>query len=126
MAVEEDYATKETILVIDVRGKTGVGYCKSMPGAVHPFETLRARRERQLAGEGRSPEEVERLLPTLKVFPNFNRELFNKILEEENLKFDRDGRRRRAYSLRHTHISMRLMEGRTSTRSPTTAAPACR
>lgn len=47
----------------------------------------------------------------MKVFPVFNRDLFNKILNEENLKFDRDGRRRTAYSLRHTYISMRLMEG---------------
>jgi integrase len=47
----------------------------------------------------------------MKVFPDYNRDLFNKILEEENLKFDRDGQRRTAYSLRHTYISMRLMEG---------------
>jgi integrase len=33
--IEEDYATKKTLLVIDVRGKTGVGYCKSMPNAVY-------------------------------------------------------------------------------------------
>ena len=30
---------------------------------------------------------------------------------EENFRFDRDGRPRMAYSLRHTYISMRLMEG---------------
>lgn len=109
--VEDDYATKDTILVIDVRGKTGVGYCKSMPGAVHPFEDLRQRRERKTKEEGKSADEITRLLPTMKLFPDHNRELFNKILEEENLKFDRDGQRRTAYSLRHTYISMRLMEG---------------
>ena len=37
--------------------------------------------------------------------------LFNKILEEQDLRLDREGRRRTAYSLRHTYISMRLMEG---------------
>lgn len=111
VTVEDDYATRKTILVIDVRGKTGVGYCKSMPGAVYPFETLRSRREQKLRDEGRSDDEITRLLPTMKVFPTFNRSLFNKILDEENLKFDRDGRRRTAYSLRHTYISMRLMEG---------------
>ena len=52
-----------------------------------------------------------RLLPTMKVFPDYSRDLFNTILEEENLKFDRDGRRRTAYSLRHTYICLRLMEG---------------
>jgi integrase len=109
--IEDDYATKGTILVIDVRGKTGVGYCKSMPGSVHPYQTLRERREQQLKDEGKSSEQIERLLPLLKVFPAYSRDLFNKILGEENLKFDRDGQRRTAYSLRHTYISMRLMEG---------------
>ncbi len=32
-----DDATNERILQIEVRGKRGVGYCKSMPGAVQPF-----------------------------------------------------------------------------------------
>ncbi|MDQ2763632.1 MAG: site-specific integrase, partial [Pseudomonadota bacterium] len=39
------------------------------------------------------------------------RELFNEILDENKLKEDRDGQRRTAYSLRHTYICMRLMEG---------------
>jgi hypothetical protein len=38
-------------------------------------------------------------------------ELFKTITEEENLRSDRDGRSRMAYSLWHTYISMRLMEG---------------
>ena len=109
--IEGDYATKDTILVIDVRGRTGIGYCKSMPNAVHPFEDLRQRREQKLQDDGKPPDEIARLMPIMKVFPDYNRELFNKILEEENLKFDRDGQRRTAYSLRHTYISMRVMEG---------------
>ncbi|HEY8949443.1 MAG TPA: hypothetical protein VIM56_11205 [Rhizomicrobium sp.] len=108
---ENDYATKKDILVIDVRGKTGVGYCKSMPNAVYPFEEVRKRRIAKLKDEGKPDSEIKRLLPTMKVFPEFRRDLFNKILEEEKLKFDRDGQRRTAYSLRHTYISMRLMEG---------------
>lgn len=111
VTIEDDYATKDTILVIDVRGKTGVGYCKSMPNAVYPFTELRKRRVRKLKEEGKSAEDIARVLPTMKVFPDYNRDLFNKILEEENLKFNRDGQRRTAYSLRHTYISMRLMEG---------------
>ena len=39
------------------------------------------------------------------------RELFNTILDELDLKTDREGQRRTAYSLRHTYICMRLMEG---------------
>jgi hypothetical protein len=36
------------------------------------------------------------------LFPKWQRELFNAILKEENLRVDRDGRPRTAYSLRHT------------------------
>ncbi len=109
--VENDYATKKTLLVIDVRGKTGVGYCKSTPKAVHPFERLRERRIQQLKDEGKTEVEIKAVLPTSKLFPKFRRDLFNQILEEKNLRTDRDGQRRTAYSLRHTYISMRLMEG---------------
>ena len=45
------------------------------------------------------------------IFGKVQRELFNRILDELNLKFDRAGHRRTAYSLRHTYICMRLMEG---------------
>ena len=48
----------ETILEIEVRGKRGFGYCKSMPGAVSPFERLRSRlRPRRVRGV-HSPDEV--------------------------------------------------------------------
>lgn len=110
VVVEDDYATKETILVIDVRGKTGTGFCKSMRGAVEPFRRLKARRLSELEVL-HSADEANRMLPTTKLFRTFNRDAFNRILTEENLKFDRDGKRRTAYSLRHTYISMRLMEG---------------
>lgn len=91
-----DDATGERILEIEVRGKRGVGFCKSMPGAVHPFLRLRKRVQGQ---------------PTDKLFASYQRELFNAILEEQGLKQDRDGQSRTAYSLRHTYICMRLMEG---------------
>ena len=95
--IVDDEATGETILVITVRGKRGVGYCKSMPGAVTPFKRLVARNK---------PETM-----TERLFPILHRELFNTILDELNLKFDREGIRRTAYSLRHTYICLRLMEG---------------
>lgn len=96
VAIVTDEATGERILEIEVRGKRGVGYCKSMTGAVMPFTRLRKRNNPQ---------------PTTLLFGKTQRELFNTILGELNLKFDRDGNRRTAYSLRHTYVCMRLMEG---------------
>ena len=43
VTVVDDQSTGETILEIEVRGKRGVGYCKSMNGAVLPFERMRKR-----------------------------------------------------------------------------------
>jgi integrase len=45
------------------------------------------------------------------VFPGSDVKLFNGILERAKLKRDRDEKPRTAYSLRHTYICMRLMEG---------------
>ena len=49
--------------------------------------------------------------PTDPVFVGNHIKMFNNILAEEKLKFDRDENRRTAYSLRHTYICFRLMEG---------------
>jgi integrase len=121
VTIVEDDASTQTILEIEVRGKRGVGYCKSMTGAVRPFERLKARpRPGRLdetskdagppAANGQ-PEQWHAPQPTDLIFPKWQRELFKAILEEENLRFDRDGRPRTAYSLRHTYICLRLMEG---------------
>ena len=92
----DDEATNETILLIEVRGKRGVGYCKSMPGAVLPFKRMKDRNKPK---------------PTDKLFPGDHKKQFNGILSRENLKFDRQGNRRTLYSLRHSYISFRLLEG---------------
>lgn len=94
--IVEDTNMGQTILEISVRGKRGVGYCKSMPGAVMPFKRM-----------------VERNAPrpTDPVFPADHKKQFNRILESLELKFDRDGNRRTLYSLRHSYISFRLLEG---------------
>lgn len=101
----------DKILEIEVRGKRGVGYCMSTPGAVRPYERLR---DRPLPVEnGKDGETAEPVLPkpTDLVFPGNHIKMFNNVLTEEGLKFDRDGNRRTAYSLRHTYICFRLMEG---------------
>ena len=111
VTVEDDYGTRETILVIDVRGKTGVGFCKTTAGAVQPFKRLLARRTKELRSAGLDEDALAKQLPSTRLFMKFNRDLFNAILREEGLKTDREGKPRTAYSLRHTYISMRLMEG---------------
>ncbi|HEY2068096.1 MAG TPA: hypothetical protein VGG48_00960 [Rhizomicrobium sp.] len=119
--IVEDKATDETILEISVRGKRGVGYCKSMPGAVVPFERLRDRERpsKEAVEDGtrprrRSKNDPENMVlpkPTDRLFPTIHRELFNAVLAELDMKKDREGLRRSAYSLRHTYICLRLMEG---------------
>lgn len=96
ITIVHDEATDEMILEIEVRGKRGVGYCKSTTGAVSPFRRLKKRNNPQL---------------TDRIFPKTHRMLFNNILDEEGLKIDREGNPRTAYSLRHTYICLRLMEG---------------
>ncbi|MFC3069408.1 tyrosine-type recombinase/integrase [Phenylobacterium soli] len=96
VSIVADERTGERILEIEVRGKRGVGYCKSMPGAVVPFERLKKR--------GASA-------ATDLIFGKVQRELFNTVLGELGLKRDREGTVRTAYSLRHTYICLRLMEG---------------
>jgi len=116
VVLDED--TNERILEIEVRGKRGVGYCKSMPGAVIPFERLRSR-PRPVAGEEGADERTSakasatlvKPKPNDLLFDRTHRELFKTILEEEELKQDRDGNPRTAYSLRHTYICLRLLEG---------------
>jgi integrase len=105
VTIVDDDASNETILEIEVRGKRGVGYCKSTTGAVRPFERLRDR------NAARKAEQKQEAQPTDLIFPKTHRELFNTILKEENLKVDREGQPRTAYSLRHTYICLRLMEG---------------
>lgn len=105
--IVEDAATGERILVIEVRGKRGVGYCKSTAGAVRPYERLleRAKPEKDALGNLRYPEPMD------KVFPGSHITMFRSVLDRENLRTDRDGKTRTSYSLRHTYICMRLLEG---------------
>ncbi len=121
--IADDEATGEQILEIEVRGKRGIGFCKSMPSAVRPYERLlarplpglpqgkRARRRRGEHGDELMPAKLKLPQPTDHVFPGNHIKLFNGVLKRAKLKFDRDNNPRTAYSLRHTYICMRLMEG---------------
>lgn len=96
VTIVADQDTGERLLEIEVRGKRGVGYCKSMTGAILPFQRMQQRHNGK---------------PTDKIFGKSPRTQLNQVLEELNLKHDRDGNVRTAYSLRHTYICLRLMEG---------------
>lgn len=81
VTIEEDAGSGERILLIEVRGKRGVGYCRSTTGAVHPFERLVKRN---------TPK------PTDLVFPQDHKKQFNRVLADCELKFDHEGNRRSA------------------------------
>jgi integrase len=135
VAIEDEDVRRSCKL--KVRGKLGVGYCKSMPAAVLYYQRLRDRpkpapsqtkRARRRRGEDVSqpapPPEFQYPEPTDKVFPGNPIKMFNNLLTRAKLKLDRDGKPRTLYSLRHTYICLRLMEGADISRSPRTAAPA--
>lgn len=96
VTIVTDQDSGERLLEIEVRGKRGVGYCKSMSGAILPFQRMQKRHKGK---------------PTDAIFGKTPRDLLNKVLDDLNLKHDRDGNVRTAYSLRHTYICLRLMEG---------------
>jgi integrase len=96
VTIVTDQDSGERLLEIEVRGKRGVGYCKSTNGAIMPFQRMQKRHNGK---------------PTDLIFGKTPRGPMNTILEELNMKFDRDGHVRTAYSLRHTYICLRLMEG---------------
>jgi hypothetical protein len=125
VVMAKDHATGELILEIEVRGKTGYGPCKSRPEAVKYYQRLlnrpkwvpqgrKPRSKKAIAAAANAkPSPLQLPQPTDRVFSGNHIRLFNKILglETVNLKLDRDGRPRTAYSLRHYYISQRLTEG---------------
>ncbi|MDE1148634.1 MAG: hypothetical protein PW843_18795 [Azospirillaceae bacterium] len=80
-----------------------------------PFERLKARPRPEAIGRNLRVEDESRRgkppAPTDLIFPGSCRDLLNTILDDEGLKHDRDGNIRTAYSLRHTYICFRLMDG---------------
>lgn len=110
-----DEYSGDRILEIEVRGKRGVGYCKSMPGAVRPFERMQARNNPTDRRASSQPNTIlvnaSKPKPTDRLFPNEFKKMFDNILTENNLKHDRNGKARTAYSLRHSYICFRPIEG---------------
>lgn len=75
-----------------------------MPGAVLPFERLRDRKRTKAItlDNGKTTEEPVTPDANDLLFPNEFKKMFNNLMEENDLKFDRHGKARTAYSLRHT------------------------
>jgi integrase len=107
VTIAKDNATGERILEIEVRGKRGVGYCKSMPSAVLPYERLVKRakplRKGRKNGDDVTPMQDARKYPQPidPVFPGNHIKLFNGVLRRANLKLDRDSNKRTAYTNPH-------------------------
>jgi hypothetical protein len=119
----KDPESGELILEIKVRGKRGDGFCKSRPDAVKVYQRLlnrprwepEGRKPKTKKGKAAAalfpPKELRMPQPKDPVFPDDHVEVFNRILHENNLKFDRNGLAHTFYSIRHTYICMRLTEG---------------
>jgi integrase len=107
VTIARDDAIGQEILEIEVRGKRGVGYCKSMPAAVDYYRRLLKREKpestiaRKAAQKNGAKLEPIFPQPTDPVFPGNHIKLFNGVLRRAGLKFDREGHTRTAYSLRH-------------------------
>lgn len=114
VTISKEEKTGNRILEIEVRGKRGIGFCKSTSGAVPVYERLKSRPKpgphiRLRKGEDPPPADLPKGSDL--IFPGNNIKMFNEVLAKSELKFDRDGLPRTAYSLRHTYICLRLMEG---------------
>jgi hypothetical protein len=70
--IEDDYGTKQTIPVTDIRGKTGVRYNKSLPGAVYSFKRLHERRTQELKGLGENRSQNRRPAPDNRALPEIH------------------------------------------------------
>ncbi len=81
---------------IRVKGKTGLRECVGMFGAVRVVERIDKRRHL-------GPDDI--------LFPTHNTKQFVALLDEADLRYDSEGRRRDLKSLRHTFIMFRLLEG---------------
>jgi integrase len=110
--VVKDGETGEIILEMEIDGKRGFGHCKTMPGAVKPYLRLLNRPKPPQHNEngGVISSEPQLPKPEDKVFPSNHVKMFNNILRTIGLKFDRHGKARTSYSLRHSYICMRLNE----------------
>ena len=96
-------------VVISVKGKTDRRDVVCNVGIERYLKRLWEFRSKEL---GHSPNKSEHILvnPNGKPILSYKGS-FNSLLDKVKLSFDDEGKRRSPYSLRHTYITMRLMEG---------------
>jgi hypothetical protein len=118
VTVIEDGGSGQTILEIEVRGKRGVGYCKSTSGAVRPFERMKTR-IRPDGGPKRSGSPTASIAkgewhePVLPIFCFRNgRAIYStRSLTKKSSALTATVDRGLRIALRHTYICLRLLEG---------------
>ena len=97
-----DGAKRPYCLIKNIRGKRGTGECRSWYDAFSAYQRLVLRRA---IADPKSSTEL--------LFLTHHREMFNVILDKAGLKYTAtEPRRRRDFvSLRHTYITLRLLQG---------------
>lgn len=100
--IEKVSGGKEVLIISNIVGKRGTGTCQSYYGAVAPFRRILERRNIN------KPDKCDE-----KLFLIHHRTMFNKILENKNLKFSNTNPpvKRDFVSLRATYICFRLLNG---------------
>ena len=96
-------------VVISVKGKTDRRDVICNVGIENYFKRLYEFRTEEL-GHQPSPSESVLVNPNGQPIKSYKGS-FNSLLDEVGLSFDDEGKRRTPYSIRHTYITMRLMEG---------------
>ena len=96
-------------VVIRVKGKTDLRDVICNEGIERYFERLYDQRTKEL-GQPPPPNEKVFVNPNGKTILSFKRS-FNSLMKDVGLLYDHKGNRRTPYSIRHTYITMRLMEG---------------
>ena len=99
----------EDRIVISVKGKTDRRDVICNEGIQRYFKRLYEYRKEEL---GHPPPSSECVLvnPNGKPIMSYKGS-FNSLMDKTKLTFDNEGKRRTPYSIRHTYITMRLMEG---------------
>ena len=101
--------TGEERVVIRVKGKTNLRDVVCNEGIERYFKRLYEQRTEEL---GAPPPATECVMvnPNGKPIQSFKKS-FNSLMEQVGMSLDNRGNRRTPYSIRHTYITMRLMEG---------------